>query len=39
VTTKAEKSNFYKDLEGLVEWKDTVEKRVNGKKTIKLPFV
>ena len=31
VTTKIKKSNFYKDLEGLVEWKDTIEKRVNKK--------
>ena len=32
VTTKVEKSNFYKDLEGVIEWKDTVKKRVNIKK-------
>jgi hypothetical protein len=32
VTTKVEKSNFYKDLEQVIEWKDTVKKRVNSKK-------
>ena len=38
VTTKVGKSNFYKDLDGLVEWRDTVEKRVNGKKNDKTTF-
>ena len=38
VTTKIEKSNFYKDFEELMEWKDTVEKRVNGKKNDKTTF-
>jgi len=32
VTTKVEKSNFYKDLEQVIEWKDTVKKKVNSKK-------
>ena len=38
VTTKVGKYNFYKDLDGLVEWRDTVEKRVNGKKNDKTTF-
>lgn len=31
-TPRVEKSNFYKDLEGVLEWEDTVENTVNGKK-------
>jgi len=32
VTSEVDKSNFYRDLEGVVEWKDTVKNTVNGKK-------
>jgi hypothetical protein len=32
VTSKVEKSNFYTDLEGVMEWKDTVKNTANGKK-------
>jgi hypothetical protein len=32
VTQKVEKSNFYTDLEGVMEWKDTVKNTANGKK-------
>jgi hypothetical protein len=32
VTPEVDKSNFYKDLEEVMEWKDTVKNTVNGKK-------
>ena len=32
MTADVEKSNFYKDFETVMEWKDTVKKRVNSKK-------
>jgi hypothetical protein len=32
VTREVEKSNFYKDLEGVMEWEDTVKNTANGKK-------
>ena len=32
VTPEVEKSNFYKDFEAVMEWKDTVKNTANGKK-------
>jgi hypothetical protein len=32
VTLEVDKSNFYKDLEGVLEWEDAVKNTVNGKK-------
>jgi hypothetical protein len=32
VTPKVEKSNFYMDLEEVLEWEDTFKNTVNGKK-------
>jgi hypothetical protein len=32
VTYEVDKSNFYKDLEGVIDWEDTVKNTVNGKK-------
>jgi hypothetical protein len=32
VTEDVDKYNFYKDLEAVMEWKDTVKNTANGKK-------
>ena len=36
LASKVEKSNFYKDLEGMLEWDDCVINITNGKKLLKV---